>query len=492
MKSQKLITAREYEAEKDWEIPAEERPLFHLSSRCGWMNDPNGFSVYGGIYHLFYQYYPYAPVWGPMHWGHAVSRDLLTWQYMPAALAPDTPADCDGCFSGSAVTLADGRHMLMYTGVMPAGNGSGRQLQVQCLAFGDGNEYEKHDGNPVLAATDLPEGLSCYDFRDPKVFRRADGTYGCVACGCTADRDARILLFRSDNGLDWHFESILAANHHRFGTIWECPDFFLLDGKAVLLCSPMDMQKTGKYSGGKGTLCLIGDYDRENCVLMNEQDQPVDEGIDFYATQTLLTPDGRRIMTAWMANWDNLQNNAEGLRWFGQMILPRELAVRNGRLCQQPVRELLAYRHDRHAYKDVPVSQKTELNGIRGRSMDVTLAVRPGDGGYRSFEIRLAEDETFHTSFVYDRDRQEITADRSCSGAETTVLHRKSFRTAEYNNELKLRLVLDRYSVELFVNDGEQTFTMTIGTDLGAEGISFRADRNAVMDIESFTLRKPA
>ena len=139
MSTQKLNRAREYEARKDAEIPAEERPLFHLSSRCGWMNDPNGFSFYDGMYHLFYQYYPYEPVWGPMHWGHAVSHDLITWQYRPAALAPDTPADCEGCFSGSALTH-DGQHMLMYTGVMPDDKDPAKQVQVQCLAFGDGQE----------------------------------------------------------------------------------------------------------------------------------------------------------------------------------------------------------------------------------------------------------------------------------------------------------------------------------------------------------------
>lgn len=490
MSTQKLNRAREYEARKDAEIPAEERPLFHLSSRCGWMNDPNGFSFYDGMYHLFYQYYPYEPVWGPMHWGHAVSHDLITWQYRPAALAPDTPADCEGCFSGSALTH-DGQHMLMYTGVMPDDKDSAKQVQVQCLAFGDGQEYEKYAGNPVLSSKDLPAGLSPYDFRDPKIFRRADGTFGCVVCACTQERDARILLFISENGTDWHFKSILAENNHRFGSIWECPDFFQLDGRAVLLCSPMDMAKTETYSGGKGTLCLIGSYDEETGRLISETDQPVDYGIDFYATQTMIAPDGRRIMTAWMQNWDALQNDVAGLHWYGQMILPRELSVRSGRLYQQPVRELQAYRKDAFAYQNIPVSEKTELPGIRGRAMDITLGIRPGSDGYETFEIRLAAGEEVYTSVLYDRARKTITVDRSRSGVSTAVAHVKTFHTVEHDNEMKLRLILDRCSLELFVNDGEQTFSLTLNTDLQADGISFRAEGNAVMDITAFTLGLP-
>ena len=118
MTSQTLREARKYEEASEKMIQKEERPDFHLSVRTGWMNDPNGFSYYKGRYHMFYQYYPYETKWGPMHWGHAVSSDLLHWDYLPAALAPDEAYDRDGCFSGSAVELPDGRQLLMYTGVV--------------------------------------------------------------------------------------------------------------------------------------------------------------------------------------------------------------------------------------------------------------------------------------------------------------------------------------------------------------------------------------
>ncbi len=155
--SQILRDARKYEEITEKEIADALRPDFHLSSRVGWMNDPNGFSYYRGMYHLFYQYHPYSSHWGPMHWGHAVSKDLLHWEYLPAALAPDTNYDKDGCFSGSALTLPDGQHLLMYTGISKERqpDGSDREVQTQCIAVGDGMDYEKCLENPVLDQKDF-------------------------------------------------------------------------------------------------------------------------------------------------------------------------------------------------------------------------------------------------------------------------------------------------------------------------------------------------
>lgn len=227
MMSHILRDARKYEETMEKQIAREARPDFHLSARVGWMNDPNGFSYYNGKYHMFYQYHPYDCHWGSMHWGHAVSTDMLHWEYLPAALAPDELCDMDGCFSGSAVTLADGRQLLMYTGVVKErqrGRES-REVQTQCLAVGDGIDYEKYEKNPVLDKKDLPEGSSRYDFRDPKMWQNEDGTYCCVVGSRPADGSGQILLYTSPDGFQWKFKSVLAANNNRFGKMWECPDF---------------------------------------------------------------------------------------------------------------------------------------------------------------------------------------------------------------------------------------------------------------------------
>lgn len=178
MISEKLEKARAYEAENEKKITPQMRPVFHLTPRVGWMNDPNGFSYYNGAYHMFYQYYPYRPFWGPMHWGHAVSKDLLHWNYLPAALAPDEPYENGGgCFSGSAIDLADGRQLLVYTGVLSEKqpDGTMHDVQQQCVAVGDGVNYEKCENNPVMTAKQLPSDSNRFDFRDPKVWKAADG-----------------------------------------------------------------------------------------------------------------------------------------------------------------------------------------------------------------------------------------------------------------------------------------------------------------------------
>lgn len=284
MTSQTLWEARKYEEAFGKTILPEERPAFHLSPRIGWMNDPNGFCRYNGKYHMFYQYHPYNSQWGPMHWGHAVSEDLLHWEHLPVALAPDEAYDIDGCFSGSAATLPDGRQLLMYTGVVRErqANGGYNEVQTQCLAVGDGVDYVKYEGNPVLDEKSLPEGCSRYDFRDPKMWQEEDGSYRCVIGNRPADGSGQILLFSSPDGFKWHFEKILVENRNRFGKMWECPDFFPLDGKWVLLTSPQDMLPSGfEYHNGNGTLCLIGSYDREKEEFTEETDQSIDYGIDF-------------------------------------------------------------------------------------------------------------------------------------------------------------------------------------------------------------------
>ena len=370
MTSQTLREARKYEEASEKLISKEDRPGFHLSVRIGWLNDPNGFSVYNGMYHLFYQYHPYSSHTGPMHWGHAVSKDLLHWNYLPAALAPDEFYDRDGCFSGSAVTLEDGRHLLMYTGVIRERQKDGGicEVQTQCVAVGDGTDYEKYEGNPVLDETHLPEGGSRFDFRDPKMWKTEDGTYRCVVGNRSADGSGQILLYTSKDGFQWEFKNVLIANRNRFGSMWECPDFFYLDGKWVLLTSPQDMLPQGfEYHNGNGTLCLIGDYDPKTDTFIEQHDQAIDYGIDFYAPQTIETSDGRRIMIGWMQNWDACGIRTPEEPWSGQMSLPRELFIRNGRLYQAPVRELDALRKNEIAYKNKSISGEIRLQGIQGR-----------------------------------------------------------------------------------------------------------------------------
>ena len=163
MTSKMLQKARDFE-KKYLPYTQSEQPRFHVTGGIGWINDPNGFAPYKGEYHLFFQYYPYDTKWGPMHWGHVKTRDFIHWERLPAALAPDTEYDRNGCFSGGAVELPDGRHLLMYTGVRCARRRNGKidEYQTQCLAIGDGVDYEKlrrRLPQPVRADVGVPGSL---------------------------------------------------------------------------------------------------------------------------------------------------------------------------------------------------------------------------------------------------------------------------------------------------------------------------------------------
>jgi len=496
--SRPLAEARDYERRMESFVGEGERLCFHLTPRVGWMNDPNGFMFYQGMYHLFYQYNPYDTKWDTMHWGHAVSRDLLSWDYQPAALAPDQHYDDKGgCFSGSAAELPDGRQLLMYTGV-GAGerkpDGTLADLQVQCLALGDGRDYVKYEGNPVIDASSLPEGCSSEHFRDPKLWQAADGSWRMVAASMDAQGLGQVVLYRSDDALSWEFVSVLAHNDGRFGRMWECPDLFALDGYDVLLLSPQDMLPEGhRFYSGNGTLCLMGHVDEQG-VLAEESARVIDHGMDFYATQTTLAPDGRRVMVAWMQNWDCTTGVDPDHYAFGAMTVPRELSVRDGRLCQWPVRELDAWRRNPVRCEGVLLDgEPTALPGVSGRVVDLLVHVRPQDAErpYEEVIIWFAQNERFHCSLRYRPHHGTLKISRDHAGTRRAFVHHRKCDVQDATPELDLRIVLDKYSAEVFVNGGQQALTMIIPTDLTADGITFFARGGAVVDVEKYDLAEP-
>ena len=538
--SKELAGAREYEEKQADLITDEMRPAYHFSPRTGWLNDPNGLSYYDGKYHLFYQYHPYSTYWGPMHWGHAVSDDLITWEYLPAALAPDTGYDYSGCFSGSAVTMDDGSHLLMYTSCGDSSGdptGKGRWIQLQSIAIrkpGE-SEYAKYEGNPVISESDIPEGGDPYEFRDPYMWRCDDGSYRVlVANGRTSAEDGtRLLLFRSEDGLNWGGGKVLFEDERRIGVMWECPNFFPLGGRHILMASPMDMQaEEGEAVGsirfpqGNNVCYITGDYDEqleEFCPDADDADagyfmyEPVDGGLDFYAPQTFETVDGRRVMIGWMQDpsMSNLHSEDE-FRIFGQMTVPRELTLKDGRLIQWPVSELEKYRQVPVVYRNISIGTKEaevgvgslkdiqghSLNGIHGRMLDLELEIRPdeapgkdasgenGELSYREFAVRFAAGDSRYTEFRYDPERSVVTVDRSHSGQSGKISGKRTIRVRERKGRLSIRMLIDRWSAEIFINNGEQVVSLTYYTDLSAEGIEFLADGTVTLDAAAYRLAK--
>ncbi|MBQ6496597.1 MAG: glycoside hydrolase family 32 protein [Firmicutes bacterium] len=449
------------------------------------MNDPNGFSRYGGKYHLFYQYYPDATCWGPTRWGHAVSGDLIRWERLPDAIMPDRDYDIGGCFSGTAVTCEDGRHMLMYTGCRPdPDDRQGRGLQTQCIAFGNGTSYEKYHGNPVITGDKLPAGGDPHEFRDPKIWQETDGTYRAVIANHNETHGAQILLFRSGDGLQWEFEKVLADGEGKPGWMWECPDFFPLDGRDILMAGTM---------GEVHTICRIGDYDHETGTFLETAWQSMEQGFDFYAGQTVQAADGRRILIGWMQNPQTAERRGIDLPINGQMSIPRELTLRGGRILQKPVRELEAYRTDEIIYRDAKLRSEEEirLNGIRGRTIDLELSVRADEAGpYELFRMRFASDGQQYTELRYEPAVSAVALDRSHAGPGAANRTEAKTDVRGRGGRLDVRILLDKLSAEIFINDGEQVMSAVIYTDRHAEDITFYVKGTAIMDIAKYRIKE--
>lgn len=242
---------------------------YHFMPQTGWLNDPNGLIFYKGKYHFFFQWNPYSGFWDFMHWGHAVSEDLLHWEYLPLALAPSEEYDDyrkGGCFSGSAI-VHEGKLFLMYTGVTNRGSGN---IQTQCIAYSeDGIHFEKYEGNPVILP---PEGVDGQHFRDPKIWKHKDSYY--MVCGASCNNRAQALLYRTEDMLHWTYVNVLAESRGEWGYMWECPDFYPLEDKYVLMCSPMG-------AGDRKAVYFVGDFDYDTGRFDWDLSGEIDWGMDF-------------------------------------------------------------------------------------------------------------------------------------------------------------------------------------------------------------------
>lgn len=485
MISNELKNAREYEGKNIPLVPMAQRPKFHVTGGIGWINDPNGFSLYKGEYHLFYQYHPFSTNWGPMHWGHVKTKDFIKWDRLPIALAPDKSYDRFGCFSGSGLELSDGKHLLIYTSVFEEKNGNDKieTYQQQSIAVGDGTNYDKFESNPVIRTSQIPKGNSLFDFRDPKIYEK-DGIFYVIVGSLGADNIGEIVRYKSKDLKDFEFDSVIYKSNGQYGKMWECPDYFELDGKNVLMASPQEMANDGlEFPKGNGTIFVIGK--EENGVLIKENLHTCDYGIDFYAPQTLLSKDGRRIMIAWMQAWETSGYAHEGKQIYGAMTLPRELTLKNNKIYSWPVHEFDKYHKDKISADNIVISKDpVQIDGVSGRVFDMFINLK---SDFESFKINLACNDSHQTSIIVQKDKNTITLDRHCCGIDDNVISEKSFRIAEFE-ELSLRIIMDENSIELFVNGGEKTATMLTYTELEAEGISFEAKSKAIANIDFYTL----
>lgn len=425
------------------------RLRYHLMPATGWMNDPNGFVQFRGEFHLFFQFWPFGPEHGTMHWGHAMSPDLVHWRPAPTALAPSEEYDYGaesvsyGCYSGSAFVV-DERLVLMYTGHV-----DGREpMQTQCLAVSeDGVTFHKHSRNPVI---DAPPPGAGVDFRDPKVGEHGGRRYAVI--GASAEGRGRALLYRGgDDVTDWAYAGVLAESSGPEGTMWECPDLFPLGDRAVLLVSPMHGVVNAAPFVQVGEIGADGRF-------ASTATRVLDGGVDFYAPQTMVDASGRRILIAWMQQWHQRNVTAqEG--WAGAMTVPRELTLVDGQVRQRPVAEVEVLRGE--PTRVAPRTLDGEALDVEGGvAADVRVVLGGGTARGARVAVRASVDRGEQTVFVVDRQEGRIVCDRSLSGVGDAT---GSVIDVDFGQDpIELRLLIDVCSVELFVNDGVAAMTHRI------------------------------
>ena len=407
------------------------KPIFHITGEKGWINDPNGVIKFQGKYHVFYQHHPYSNEWGPMHWGHVVSEDLLHWTYLPIALTPGDEFDKDGCFSGSSIVVGD-RLYVVYTGYI-ANEVEEKVIQQQCIAYSDdGVNFTKL--GLIIGKDKLPKGYASNDFRDPKIFKRGE-TYYILVAARKLDAKGRILMYKSKDLLNWEFIADVLEEGST-GKMIECPDF--IEDLGLLTYCEQDQVVDGyKHLNINSTYYRHGEL--KNNKFVSDSYGMIDYGFDFYAAQTI---PGENYLIGWLDMWGRLYPSAK-YGFVGQLTVPRKVSVENGKLLQKPV--IFG-----------KLSEKTALFGTYKSHITVgTLELEVENLNNLEINLRQGEDQVtkFYldgNDFVFDRSK----SGEALGGLEKDELSLKGIRKMPYEKKEKdiIYIVMDKYSVEIFVN----------------------------------------
>lgn len=439
------------EAEKPSAADSRFRQEIHLMPPTGWLNDPNGLCQFGGVFHAYFQYSPFHAEGGVKMWGHCTSRDMVRWEYQGAVLYPDQPFDCHGVYSGSAFT-EDGVMYVYYTGNVKLEDradydyvNTGREANTVLVTSRDGQSFGPKQ--LLMRNADYPSDLTLH-VRDPKVWKDKE-TYYMIQGARTKEDTGQALLFRSADRVNWTLHSRIETEEP-FGYMWECPDYFEVNGVKLLSASVQGLEggvweDRNVYQSGYFLVegDILGEYRLSEYRLW-------DYGFDYYAPQSFETEDGRRIQIGWMGMPDcgEYTNPTIENGWQHCFTFPREIFVEDGKVLQRPVRELEELEREikvPETGKDsISDSFLTEGYQVYDMSVDHISGNR--------FRAVLAEelvleytDGRFGMRFL-SREKGSASAGRG-------------LRYVELERLESVRILADVSSVEVFLNNGEYVFT---------------------------------
>ncbi|MBP3039811.1 sucrose-6-phosphate hydrolase [Bacillaceae bacterium Marseille-Q3522] len=443
------------------------RQLYHIQPPFGLLNDPNGFSFYNGRYHLFYQWFPYGAVHGLKNWYHTSSADLVAWEEHGPAIEPGKPFDSHGAFSGSGIVSGDNLY-LFYTGNQRDQNWN--RKSSQCLAVMD--KQGKIKKNPCPIIDHQPAGYTAH-FRDPKVWK-ANNCYYMVIGAQREDETGCVLLYSSTDLQTWEWLGEMKTKERNFGFMWECPDYFELDGHGVLLFCPQGLaHEQDRFQNIYQSGAFVGEkLDYETGEFNHNDFQELDAGFDFYAPQTTETPDGRRILVGWMG-LPEISYPTDRENWAHCLTIPRELSERGGKIFQSPVKEMEKKRRQHETASAEATNEEVALGQLSGSHYEMICELYPQDAGTCGLKLRTGENE--ETVLFYDPASGKVGLDRSKSGEKFAEKY-GTVRYASYQGDIvRFHIFMDTSSIEVFVGDGDAVFTARLFPSQQSEGIKFFA-----------------
>jgi len=455
------------------------RPNFHFTPQENWMNDPNGMFYLKGTYHLFFQYYPEGNVWGPMHWGHATSKDMVTWKELPIALEPD---ELGYIFSGSAVVDVNNTSgfgddttppvVAIFTYHDPKGEAEGRtNYQSQAIAYSldEGKTWTKYKANPVIANPDIK------NFRDPKVIWDEQHKQWLMALA-TVDRT---LFYGSPNLKDWELLSDFGEGTGAHDGVWECPDFFpmKLENSEEIKWVLIQSLNPGGFNGGSGTQYFVGDFNGKEFKvdpsmqnLPEKHDYWIDYGKDNYAGVTwsnIPESDGRKLFLGWMSNWLYAQE-VPTETWRSAMTVARELTLKKVgntyRILSMPVKELNTYKEALFQKDLLMVKNSIEIaSEVEKDLTKAEIKFEIPNLKQTNYEFSLSNAEGEILKFGYNHSKKQFYINREESGIidfndEFAGTVSYGIRTSS-SDTLSVLMILDRTSIELFYDQGETVMT---------------------------------
>ncbi|WP_392566492.1 glycoside hydrolase family 32 protein [Utexia brackfieldae] len=443
-------------------------PLVHFAPPAGWINDPNGLIYFNQQYHLFYQHYPHSSYRGPMHWGHAVSDDLIHWQHLPIALAPGQQDDVHGVYSGSAVDN-HGELTLFYTGHTVVDSNASQVVirQVQMLATSrDGATFEKHG-----VIIEPPAHIE--HFRDPKVWRDADSWK--MVIGVSEHQTGQVWLYTSTDLRHWQFDQVLLKAKPDQGWMWECPDFFPLGDKWILVVSPMGMQsKQFAYNNKFQVGYFVGTFNNNQFIV--EQDfTELDHGLDLYAPQTYSGSGDQRIMLSWFS-MPETPIPEQPDHWSTCLTFPRIITLNEqNQLIQTPLPAIKQLRQTPQKLSGIVLNDERFCLPLTSDCCELSIEIDITKSDAERYGLMLTFDpQTDKGVKLYiDKQSQRLYLDRS-----STAFGPHGHRSIALPDTptLLLHLIIDKSTCEIFVNHGQATLSARIYADYTANHIALYAE----------------